>query len=413
MPKKSDFNKLNQLIGKGLTYPLGQLDNSIFYIYIDDKESFLSMMHINEPHDLYRKCPFFVSIARKKYLSIIKPPVMDKYELNREFAYYHNEAYEIIADTLIWQGMPSLSFINSLAGYNYEGQKNNGYIYFYMSLTNSSNNIIFQDPEYLSFKNIKLVRKLLEMTDKNRWLLCNWDPNSKYSAFYGWRIAGLGKGIGEYNAMIHFYGNAKWRMTTSNEYISYDGGRYTIRHINAPSEQERSNADEIEKITQFYTSISIDKKKSAEYIEVFEKLLAQKHGTMLIISNNAQSEAKRFSNAKRGISVKPFDLKKLDDETLLNISNIDGAILMDPNCICYALGIIVDGYIPPEFEGDSGRGARYNSAKLYIHNIKSSEQIKRLTKNIENTPEQAMAIVISEDGYLNVFSSTETSGEYN
>ena len=82
-------------------------------------------------------------------------------------------------------------------------------------------------------------------------------------------------------------------------------------------------------------------------------------------------------------------------------------MLIDPYCMCYALGVILDGIVEPSFEGDSGRGARYNSAKLYIHNIKTSIEMEALNVYTQEYADNAMAVVISEDGYIDVFSSIE------
>lgn len=74
-------------------------------------------------------------------------------------------------------------------------------------------------------------------------------------------------------------------------------------------------------------------------------------------------------------------------EVILNISSIDGAIMMDENCISYGVGLIVDG--EAIVKGDVSRGARYNSIYNYIH-IKKREDKRYL------------AIVVSEDGMVDV-----------
>ena len=70
------------------------------------------------------------------------------------------------------------------------------------------------------------------------------------------------------------------------------------------------------------------------------------------------------------------------------LSIIDGAILVSPTGICFAIGVILDG-IATDY-GDSSRGARYNSAIRYFV---SSSSAKRRT----------LCVVISADGYVDIF----------
>lgn len=121
-------------------------------------------------------------------------------------------------------------------------------------------------------------------------------------------------------------------------------------------------------------------------LEDFERLWAlalaaseQRHGTILVITAAAESEAARL--ALQGLPIMPV---KLDRDTLLAISSIDGAVLVAPDTTCHAIGAILDGRALGT--GDPARGARYNSALRYVL---SSEQ-------------PCLAVVVSEDGRVDL-----------
>lgn len=106
----------------------------------------------------------------------------------------------------------------------------------------------------------------------------------------------------------------------------------------------------------------------------------QKRGALLIISSDAESEAERLS--KQSTKIKPTMLNK---QLVESVTSIDGAVLLDIAGICYAIGVILDGKAVSE--GTSERGARYNSAVRYV----------------ENNSGKCVAIIISEDGMVNLY----------
>lgn len=101
----------------------------------------------------------------------------------------------------------------------------------------------------------------------------------------------------------------------------------------------------------------------------------KKHGTMLLVTKDAKQEAQRLGN-----QATPIRPEILTPELLGNLTPIDGAVVLDPEGTCYAIGAILDGMATEE--GNPARGARYNSAVRYIATSKHP----------------CIAIVISEDG---------------
>lgn len=110
-------------------------------------------------------------------------------------------------------------------------------------------------------------------------------------------------------------------------------------------------------------------------IQLVEEASRTKHGAMLVISEDAENEAQRLSNGATLLN--PC---LLTDFNFKQFSSIDGAVLINTNGICFAIGVILDGLATQK--GDPSRGARFNSAVRYIYTRKKA----------------CMAIVVSEDG---------------
>jgi len=112
--------------------------------------------------------------------------------------------------------------------------------------------------------------------------------------------------------------------------------------------------------------------------DLIECASTQKHGTMLVLSNKAEAEAKRLGNQST-----PIQPIKLTKDLIGNLTTIDGAILLSPDGICYAIGVVLDGMASPK--GDPARGARFNSAIRYVA-----------------VNPDTLAVVISEDGTIDL-----------
>jgi hypothetical protein len=100
---------------------------------------------------------------------------------------------------------------------------------------------------------------------------------------------------------------------------------------------------------------------------------------MLVVSDSAATEALRLQS--QSIPVEPI---QLTSNLMERISGIDGAVLVDRDCRCHALGVILDGQATDA--GDPARGARYNSALRYVNSAKVP----------------TICLVVSEDGYVNM-----------
>ena len=122
-----------------------------------------------------------------------------------------------------------------------------------------------------------------------------------------------------------------------------------------------------------------DGKDVHHFAALFRAAIEQRHGSMLIVARDAASEADRLR--AQGTKIEPA---KLTPDLYRQVSSIDGAVIVDPHGVCYAIGVILDGASRPECT--PSRGARYNSGIRYI----GSSDVSRL------------AVVVSDDQTVDV-----------
>ena len=118
--------------------------------------------------------------------------------------------------------------------------------------------------------------------------------------------------------------------------------------------------------------------------EIVLEAVKQHRGTLILISSGAEKEAIRLSS--QCFIIEPV---KLDDILTRKLTSIDGAVLLSPDGICHAIGVILDGMATSK--GDSARGARFNSAIRYYE----------ATKNQYDS----IMVIISEDGMVDIIPS--------
>lgn len=213
------------------------------------------------------------------------------------------------------------------------------------------------------------VRKFLELSEGNSLIVTD-----------SYLIYGLGETTGSYNSkdeslfIINFTQHFQWEVTHDNKKLM----KVAYRQPSLP--KERLDKE------KFYSDFKrIFKDLEDAKIDVLWNITLeatkQTHGTMLVISTIAKREAKRLGN--QSFKLKPL---KLDPEIIHQITAIDGAVLLDTEGICYAIGVILDGVATSK--GDSSRGARYNSAIRYYEFMGKKNP--------------TVLVVISEDGIINL-----------
>lgn len=268
--------------------------------------------------------------------------------------------------------------INNISSLNYENNASTGKIVFLApkDIREGHKNIdeILLLAQKVSLYNTRLIRKLLEMCKSGIALL----SDGKY-------VYGICRIIGEYDKklenifIVDFLDLYEWNFI-------YD--KTTLIKVNHNEiflpQNEVSYLEFKLRVKELFPEI-----KSQNLNRLFlimNKALEQKNGTMLVISRNAKSEINRLKS--QGFLVQP---KVITPDIIKKITSIDGAVLIDTSCVCYGIGVILDGMATTN--GDTSRGARYNSAIRYVETIKNNKEYS-----------DCLAIVISEDGYVDLVS---------
>jgi hypothetical protein len=112
---------------------------------------------------------------------------------------------------------------------------------------------------------------------------------------------------------------------------------------------------------------------------IVETAMEQTHGTTIVVSEIAAQEAERLE--RQCTRVEPV---VLGEDMVRRVTSIDGAVLLDREGRCHAVGAILDGRATAD--GRAARGARYNSALRYVKDVGAP----------------TLAVVVSEDGRVDV-----------
>ncbi|MEK4725930.1 DNA integrity scanning protein DisA nucleotide-binding domain protein [Bacillus sp. FSL K6-1218] len=254
---------------------------------------------------------------------------------------------------------------NLISSQYYEGGESNGRIIISNNEHPAINQILkFSSP--IDLTNHKAIRKLLEMTSGDISLLAN-----------GNEVYGMGN-ISNYDStdedlfIINFKRHFTWELR-------YRDTPLMVVEYRQPSlPKERMNKE----LFSDHLIRTFSDMNENDINVIWDVILAateQKHGTMVVITNKAAEEADRLNG--QCINIEPINLTA---EVMRLVTAIDGAVLLDPNGKCHALGVILDGRATEK--GDSARGARYNSALRYL----------------DTQENECLIVVVSEDGYINL-----------
>ena len=268
-----------------------------------------------------------------------------------------------------WNRIDLLSFANAIAAERYEGAASEGRLI--VCPTNHPDicaKVKLTQP--IEIYNYRGIRKLLEVSSNSMGLLCNIES-----------VWGLGIPLDTYQPSqenlfeIRFAEHHTWELVHAENIML----RVKYRQARLP----RARFDRrlfCDRVTQLF---EIDRSTANILIKAVEAAVEQRHGTMLVITEKAERETKRL--AAQSTTIEPVIVSK---DLISHLSNIDGAILISPEGIVYSFGVILDGKASEN--GNSARGARYNSAIRYIDGERS--------RNIN-----CLALIVSEDGYVDLY----------
>ena len=211
------------------------------------------------------------------------------------------------------------------------------------------------------------TRKMLEMAEAGIALLSD-------SA----HVLGLGVVTEEYDPaaedlfVVEFVDHYKWELRHENAVLMRV--EYGIPGLPHPRLHRAALGAVIARLFPG-TSGEVDKR----LWRIVETAMEQPHGTSIVVSERAGDEAARLSG--QCTRIEPV---VLGEEMIRRVTSIDGAVLLDAEGRCHAIGAILDGRATPM--GRPARGARYNSALRYVCDA--------------GCP--TLAVVISEDGRVDV-----------
>ncbi|HEB2439600.1 hypothetical protein CN335_12530 [Bacillus thuringiensis] len=304
------------------------------------------------------------------------------------------------------------NFISTL---NYEGHSINAKLLLVdENVIDENINFAIKFNEQISFKEHRKIRKLLEMTDDNIYLI--GDNKHIYGLGNLRNLHGLQEGYTSRALLIDFIGRFEYKIKSIkiiHNITVGETGKYEI--VNWFYEEKNLLSVKYRKMELIENTLSETKlkdalqktfnsyflkegnangeierdKKITDIIDIVKCAYNQKHGTTLVITTPdiAKEEVQRLK--KQSIKINLIDIKRSNyfKKIVEKITTIDGALYMDITGQFHAIGVILDGYAEAE-EGDSSRGARYNSAIRY--------------KNGKSVNGNCIIIVISEDGMIDI-----------
>jgi hypothetical protein len=213
----------------------------------------------------------------------------------------------------------------------------------------------------------RLMRKSLEMADPEHHLLCD-----------GEKVVGLARLRDTYepadeNAFVfNVVARGVWELSHDRVPL------LRVSNTRPSLPQPRLDAQHLKSVARRVFS-EIGENEADVLWDIAESASEASHGTMLVVHRNAADEAARL--IPQAQQIRP---KLLDSKVLAAVTSIDGALLVDPTGSCHAVGVILDGHASGE--GDSSRGARFNSAVRY-HDAQRG---------------RCLVIIVSEDGMINL-----------
>ncbi|WP_346771982.1 diadenylate cyclase [Streptomyces sp. JH34] len=262
-----------------------------------------------------------------------------------------------------WFGSENHLLLSGLSALPYEGRPGAGRLVI-AKQNDPAIQVFLRLKHPVKMRNVPAVRKLLEASGSQSDLLSD-----------GESVYGLGVVKPDYDAdsetvfAVSFTARGVWEFSHADEalLIMRDG----IPHLPA-RELDEEYFDDL--LNRFFPE--------ADHDALRESALAagkHRHGAMLIISGDATGEAERLS--PQSWSIEPT---RLTSELLTQLTDMDGAMLVDPQGRCHAIGVILDG--TAHGRGDPARGSRYNNAIRYL----------------DSDRPPAIVVVYSSDGVINI-----------
>lgn len=271
--------------------------------------------------------------------------------------------------------------INKIAELAYESAEACGRIVFCCNEFPAEYTLLKFKTSY-KLSNHKLVRKLLQIVDTGHCLGATGD--SIYGIISDSQVE-------EYRAheqalfAVNFKKERMWDINYLGNITAEPVKVFVSEYESYKYAGEKLDYDRITKAFEGFSDTHM-----ADIFEIISSAVDGHHGTMIVFSKEAEEETHRLKNASIPLKT-TIDLGNGENSELVRfITSIDGAVFCDDTGLCYAIGVILDGFSSPEDASleDISRGARHNSAYRYLRGHKG----------------KCVIIVISEDGDISAIS---------
>lgn len=351
-------------------FVLLELDKKIF-----EKYPSLNKTHINERYPISRSLlESAVSVFLRRCAETLQKPnpgsgLSESFGNNEELLRLAGENFTY---TLSWQansiGRNNLfNTLNIISSLRYEGEEGLGDLII-AEKDHSNITLSVELLKSVELSQSRKVRKILQMADESTSIISD-----------GYQVFGLGKLTGRYNTnseslfIIHFLDHYHWVITHQGQPLMRC--KYGLPGLVKEGIDRALFHDICSRL------FNVSKSQINLLYKIASNSTQQKHGALLVISLSADKEALRLQG--QSFSIKPVEL---NEQNVISFTSIDGAILLDTDGLCHAIGVILDG--PATNKGDAARGSRYNSAVRYAE----------FTKSIN----PCLIIVVSEDGMVDL-----------
>jgi hypothetical protein len=256
--------------------------------------------------------------------------------------------------------------LNLVSSLMYEGAKGIGHLIF-VDPENEAVDFLARFAEPVSFRKPRWVRKVLQMATTGVGIIADSQ-----------RIYGLGclKDSHDPSAQnaftVAFIDHYHWELRC--------GDHALLRSHYAVPKLPQEPFDKTAFLACYARLFSQSSPEDGLHLwGLLQAQVRQEHGSMIVVAEDAASEAKRLS--RQGTNITPA---RLSEALLRSVSGIDGTILLDPTGFCHAIGVILDGEANDECT--PSRGSRYNSGVRYV----------------QSYSHRRLAIVVSDDRTVDI-----------
>jgi hypothetical protein len=265
-------------------------------------------------------------------------------------------------------GVSLFDACEAVSSLKYEGQSGTGQI-IVADIAQSDVRLDIEFIDSVDIDDYGAVRKLLQLVTPPFGLITD-----------GCKVQGIGIVKDNYNPakedifVIRFKRDFTWELLHAGQ---------VLLHVRLRRPTLKATGFDRDAFLQtLYRRLPTTSHQTARYLaDLASSVASQSHGALFVVSAEAAEEAARLS--KQATRVVPF---KLTEANVPEVTSIDGAVLVDMEGHCHAIGVILDGLASERCS--SSRGARFNSAVRYV----------------ESRP-LSIALVKSEDGNVDILPS--------